>query len=114
MGADPPIVAPGASGTDSDQSSDPRAGPCLTSLFARDALTARKAAGARLGRPVAQSLRARARLHELLHDRLPLAAIADVLNAGLPVPDGACVDVAARAEDSRLAGAGRRGSGGAL
>jgi DNA invertase Pin-like site-specific DNA recombinase len=48
----------------------------------RDALAAKKAQGARLGRPVsAEAMPARARLRELLHDRLPLAAIADALNA---------------------------------
>jgi DNA invertase Pin-like site-specific DNA recombinase len=56
----------------------------------RDALAAKKAAGARLGRPVSpESLPARARLRELLHDRMPLAAIADTLNAeGYTTPTG--------------------------
>lgn len=111
MGPDPPIVAHRERRA-LNPTSPPRAGPCHTSVFARDAVTAKKAADARLGRPVAQSLRARARLRELLHDRLPLAAIAEALNAGLHIPDEARVNVAARAADSRLAGAGRRGSGG--
>ena len=48
----------------------------------RDALAAKKAAGARLGRPVAAEAQpARTRLRELLHDRLTFAAIATTLNA---------------------------------
>ena len=70
MGPDPPIVAHRERRA-LTPTSPPRAGPCHTSVFARDAVTTKKAAGARLGRPVAQSLRARARLRELLHDRLP-------------------------------------------
>lgn len=56
----------------------------------REALAAKKAHGARLGRPVsADSLAARARLRELLHDRLPLAAVAATLNAeGYTTPTG--------------------------
>ncbi len=47
----------------------------------RDALAAKKAAGARLGHPVSPEAQpARARLRELLHDRLPLAAIVATLN----------------------------------
>lgn len=47
----------------------------------RDALQAKKARGDRLGRPVApRTGPARARLRELLHERLPLAAIAATLN----------------------------------
>lgn len=56
----------------------------------RDALAAKKAAGARLGRPVSpESAPARARLRELLHDGLTLAAAADTLNAeGYTTPTG--------------------------
>lgn len=56
----------------------------------RDALAAKKASGARLGRPVsAESGPARARLRELLHERLPLAAIAATLNdEGYTTPTG--------------------------
>ena len=47
----------------------------------REALAAKKASGARLGRPVsAQSQPARARLRELLHGRQPLASVAATLN----------------------------------
>lgn len=56
----------------------------------RDALAAKKAAGARLGRPVsAESEPARNRLRELLHERLPLGTIAASLNAeGHTTPTG--------------------------
>lgn len=56
----------------------------------RDALPANKASGARLGRPVpAEALPARARLRELLHDRLPLGVIATTLNdEGYTTPTG--------------------------
>jgi DNA invertase Pin-like site-specific DNA recombinase len=56
----------------------------------RDALAAKKAGGARLGRPVsAESAPARNRLRELLHDRLPLGTIAATLNAeGYTTPTG--------------------------
>lgn len=56
----------------------------------RDALAAKKAAGARLGRPVSpDALPARARLRELLHDRLPLGTIAATLNdEGFTTPTG--------------------------
>jgi DNA invertase Pin-like site-specific DNA recombinase len=48
----------------------------------RDALAAKKASGARLGRPVsAEAQPVRARLRELLHERLPLATVAATLNA---------------------------------
>lgn len=47
-----------------------------------DALAAKKAQGARHGRPVsADAMPARARLRELLRDRLPLTTIAATLNA---------------------------------
>lgn len=56
----------------------------------RDALAAKKAAGARLGRPVTPGTEpARARLRELLADRLPLATVADTMNAdGYTTPTG--------------------------
>ncbi len=56
----------------------------------RDALAAKKARGVRLGRPVStDSQPARARLRELLHDRLPLATIAAKLNdEGFTTPTG--------------------------
>lgn len=56
----------------------------------RDALAAKKANGARLGRPVsAESQPARARLRELLHERHTFAAIAATLNAeGHTTPTG--------------------------
>lgn len=56
----------------------------------RDALAAKKARGARLGRPVSAGTEpARARLRELLSDRLPLATIADALNdEGFTTPTG--------------------------
>ena len=56
----------------------------------RDALAAKKASGARLGRPVsAEAAPARARLRELLHERLPLATVAATLNdEGYTTPTG--------------------------
>jgi DNA invertase Pin-like site-specific DNA recombinase len=56
----------------------------------RDALAAKKAAGARLGRPVSAGAQpARARLRELLHHRQPLATVAATLNAeGYSTPTG--------------------------
>ena len=48
----------------------------------RDALAAKKAQGARLGRPVsAEAQPSPCRLRELLHDQLPLATVAATLNA---------------------------------
>lgn len=56
----------------------------------RDALAATKAGGARLARPVsAEAQPARARLRELLHNRLPLAAVAATLDdEGYATPTG--------------------------
>ncbi len=56
----------------------------------RDALAAKKATGARLGRPVSvESEPARARLRELLHERKTFAAIATTLNdEGFTTPTG--------------------------
>ena len=56
----------------------------------KDALAAKKAAGARLGGPISPASQpARARLRELLHERLTFAKIADTLNAeGYTTPTG--------------------------
>jgi DNA invertase Pin-like site-specific DNA recombinase len=56
----------------------------------REALAAKKARGERLGRPVSPgSEPVRARLRELLHQRLPLAAVAATMNAeGFTTPTG--------------------------
>jgi DNA invertase Pin-like site-specific DNA recombinase len=56
----------------------------------RDALAAKKAGGARLGRPVSvEAQPARARLRELLHERLPLSTVAAYLNdEGYTTPTG--------------------------
>ena len=60
------------------------------SELTRLGLAAKKANGARLGRPVSEASRpARARLRELLHERLTFAAIATTLNAeGYTTPTG--------------------------
>jgi DNA invertase Pin-like site-specific DNA recombinase len=53
----------------------------LISQRTRDALTAKKARGARLGRPVVRDRAVRARVSELRADGLSIAAVADALNA---------------------------------
>lgn len=83
----------------------------------KDALAAKKAAGARLGRPVATSPEIRQRIRDLRHGGLSLQAIADILNAeGIETVRGCAWtwhNVRRTVESLRLDDAARAAVGGA-